>query len=99
METSFGFEATFTTEGSSNGTYYLLDLLIISKANKDEINKAHFYQVPDQIKYEGKFHKREEFQFEKMMKVKDEFWLNSNEDKYIKDECGEYNINNAEVDK
>ncbi|MDR6969592.1 hypothetical protein J2X31_003625 [Flavobacterium arsenatis] len=92
IETSYGWN-------SSNGIYYRLDMLIVANNSKSAIEKAHILVVPDKIKFEGKLYSYKDFQFEKESKIKDDFLLNSAYEHFIKDETGEYHINNASKDE
>lgn len=100
IETSFGFEATFSSDGkNTNGKYYRLDMLVIENKHKDEIYKAHLMDVPEKIMYDGKLRSYKDFQFEKVLLVKDDFYLFSTNETFIKNEYGEYGIENAEADE
>ncbi|MBO9732460.1 MAG: hypothetical protein J7623_27710 [Chitinophaga sp.] len=100
IETSFGFEASFNSNGKSkSGKYYRLDMLVMNNKHKDEIYKAHLMDVPEKIMYDGKLRSYKDFQFEKVMLVKDEFYLFSTNEALIKNEYGEYSIENAEADE
>ena len=100
IEISFGWEATFSSDGkNNNGKYYRLDMLIIDNKYADAIKKAHILELPDKIMYDGKLHSYKDFQFEKVSNVKDEFLLNSTNEALIKKEFCEYDIENSDKDE
>lgn len=98
IETSNGFRVSFggndTTANQSK--YYSFYMLIIDNRSKQAIHDAHIYEFPEKILYEGKWHSYKDFQFEKKQVFRDDFLLHSSNEKYIKNENGEYDINNAE---
>ncbi len=58
-----------------------------------------FMNSPKEILYDGKMHSYKDFQFEKKQVFGDGFLLNSTNEKYVKNEFGEYDISRAEEDK
>lgn len=97
IETSNGMSITFTSgdTAAKNNQYYNLRLLIIENSFKPAIYAAHIYEFPEKILYNGKLHSYKDFQFEKKTVFSDGFLLNSTYEKYIKNEYGEYGIDQA----
>ncbi|MET4082191.1 hypothetical protein ABIB40_002147 [Pedobacter sp. UYP30] len=96
IETSYGIEISATSnKKSQNTTYYRLDMLIIDRKHKQELYRAHLFKVPAKIMYQGKLHSYKDLQFEKEMKVGDQFLLNSTNKAFINNDAGEYNIDRA----
>lgn len=100
IETSHGFSIMFggsdTSSTPKQTKYYNLEMLIINNKQKSTIYDAHVFEFPEKILYDGKMHSYKDFQFEKQQVFGDNFLLNSTNEKYIKNEYGEYDINNAE---
>lgn len=97
IETSDGMKYEFSSDGKTKDEkYHNVYMLIIDKKHKTEIHQAHFFKTPEKINFQGKLHSYKDFQFEKEMTFKDNYLLNSTNQAYIKDEYGEYNINNLE---
>jgi hypothetical protein len=99
IETSFGVEAVFGGGGSTrSGKYYALDLLIIDNKQKENIYLAHTLELPEKIKYDGKWHSYKDLQMGKIMKVRDEFLLHSTNKAYVDDKTGLYDISREQND-
>jgi hypothetical protein len=98
IETSNGFSFSITSNDTTaqQSTHYSLDMLIIDNKYKSAIHDAHMYEFPEKILYDGKLHSYKDFQFEKQQVFRDNFLLNSTNEKYIKNESGEYDISRAE---
>jgi hypothetical protein len=100
IETSRGFGVRFDSDGAIvEETYYNLYLVIVENASKEAVYKAHLFDVPDKIFYDGKWHSYLDFQLEKRMTVPDRFLLNSTNRAYIDDPYGEYAIRTEEDDE
>ena len=97
ITTSFGWGVTISTDKPmTNGKYYKLDMLIISNKEKSNLNNAHIFETPDKILYNNKLYSYKDFQLEKKETYKDDFYLNSWDEKLIENKNGYYNIVTAE---
>lgn len=98
IETSSGFSVSFRSNDTAaqQSKYYPLDMLIIDNRFKTALYDAHVYEFPEKILYDGKLHSYKDFQFEKKQVFSDNFLLNSTNEKYVKNEFGEYDISRAE---
>lgn len=97
ITTSFGWGVTISTDKPmTNGKYYKLDMLIISNKEKSNLNNAHIFVTPDKVLYNNKLYSYKDFQLEKKETYKDDFYLNSWDEKLIENKNGYYNIVTAE---
>lgn len=97
IETSFGWRASVSSDGSSSsGKYYRLDLLLLSNKAKAAIDEAHVFTLPDPFVKDGKSYSLKSLQLEPVNRAKDEFSLNSAQP-YLADvdEYSMYHISNA----
>ncbi|OQP58576.1 hypothetical protein A4R26_03735 [Niastella populi] len=98
VQTSYGvrFSTSYSSADGLKETYYRIDLLIIDNLQKENIYKAHLFEFPDKILYNGKYHSYKNFQFEKLSVFRDEFLLKSTNEDLVKEEHGLYDIRRAE---
>ncbi len=98
VQTSYGvrFSTSYSLADGLKETYYRIDMLIIDNRQKENIYKAHLFEFPDKILYNGKYHSYKDFQFEKLSVFRDEFLLKSTNEVLVKEEHGLYDIRRAE---
>ncbi len=98
VQTSFGvrFSTSYSLADGLKETYYRIDMLIMDNHQKENIYKAHLFEFPDKILYNGKYYSYKDFQFEKLSVFRDEFLLKSTNDFLIKEEHGLHDISRAE---
>ncbi|MDR7211460.1 hypothetical protein [Flavobacterium piscis] len=98
IQTSYGnrFSWGFGSEDGVNETYYKIDMLIMDNLQKENIYKAHLFEFPDKLLYDGKYYSYKDFQFEKLSVFRDEFLLKSTNEALVKEEHNLYSISRAE---
>lgn len=81
--------------------YFTIDILLIENKFKKAIYEAHLLKLPEKLSIKGKvdttitYNKKEVkkmLELDEINRIKDEFFLNSYYEKYVKDENGTYKI-------
>lgn len=82
LETGFGITSDAQNK---DGIYFNTRILIIDTQNKNAIYKTHFFEYGDKVEYQGKLYSPEELGLARKQIERDNFLLNSTNEKYLKD--------------
>lgn len=63
---------------------------------KENVYKAHLFELPDKVVFRDKYHSYKDFQYEKTSVFQDEFLLQSSNEALVKEEHGLYDISRSD---